>query len=219
MLENSLAACAAQTGMRDPFLALNETSLLAGLKNEGSVQQRAYLRLVDRAVPLLKGRLHNTFQDPQEAEDVLSETLLALVVGLPGFRGEAKLTTWLYGVLQHKVCDHIGRLQRRRRLFEENALEMAAIGEEDSVDPPTPWDSPAEKIVDHQRLNTWIQNALELLPKSDSEAWILRERDGLCAEAAAENLGISPEAYRVRLCRARKRLADQIKSRMRLESA
>ncbi len=208
------ASCAAPSTLRDPFHSLNDPALLSALKADGAEGKRAFNRFMRLSQPLLRARVLKSFTDPDEAEDVLGETYAALATGLETFRGEARLTTWIYGVLQHKICDHIARLQRRRRLAEEVRGECSVSESIDEVNPPTHWDALPDRIQDHARLQVWIAECLVQLNPSDSEAWTLREVDGLSTDEAAEKLGISGEAFRVRLFRARQRLASLVKARM-----
>lgn len=207
------ASCAAATAYRDPFTTLNDPTLLLALKSQGPQSRRAFNRFMQGALPLLRARISKAFTDPDEAEEVLSETLMALANGVKTFRGEARLTTWMYGILQNKVCDHISRLQRRRKLNEELTQESSHSGDLMGENSPTYWDSSPEKICDHLRLKAWIHDSLSQLSPSDSEAWILREINGLTTDEAAEKVGISGEAFRVRLFRARQRLAILVKAR------
>ena len=58
--------------------------------------------------------------DPSAAEDVRQETLLAAVVGIAGYRGEAPLFAWLCGIARRKAADEL-----RRRGRQDLPLETA----------------------------------------------------------------------------------------------
>lgn|GEM_PF-541276 len=198
----------------DAFADLNESGLIQALRSQGPQAQRAFSRLLEKSLPLLRSKLQRSFQDKQEAEDVLGETLLAVAGAMEGFRGDARLTTWLYSVMQNKICDHIGKLQRRRRLAEAWVHRDTRSDEDGLADPPTAWDVSPDRLCDMRRLQACIAQALKHLPEADAHAWTLREVEGLSAERAAEKLCISAEAYRVRLFRARQKLAQSVKFRL-----
>ena len=52
-------------------------------------------------------------RDPDLAEDVVQETLLAALGAQSGFTGKSSLKTWLTGILKHKIVDAIRQKQRR----------------------------------------------------------------------------------------------------------
>ena len=52
-------------------------------------------------------------RDPDLAEDVVQETLLAALSAQAGFTGKSSVKTWLTGILKHKIVDAIRQKQRQ----------------------------------------------------------------------------------------------------------
>ncbi len=134
--------------------------------------------------------------DEDAAREVLQETLLAAFRNLPGFRGEASLSTWLYQIAR-SFC----------------------IKERRGVRPTTPLDeeladrAPAPDAAAHAReIGAALAAAISALPTEQREALVLRDVEGLSAEEAAAVVGIEIGALKSRLHRARTALREQLAS-------
>ncbi|MGB7030300.1 MAG: sigma-70 family RNA polymerase sigma factor, partial [Syntrophobacteria bacterium] len=53
-------------------------------------------------------------QNGQVAEDLVQETFLAALRGKDSFAGRSSVKTWLFGILKHKIIDHIRKISRER---------------------------------------------------------------------------------------------------------
>src|SRR5207249_11679352 len=73
--------------------------------------ERAFEELVDRFKDLVFGLIARTVQDRSRAEDLAQDVFLRIHRGLPYFRGEARLSTWIYRIVAN-VC---AQDQERRR--------------------------------------------------------------------------------------------------------
>jgi RNA polymerase sigma-70 factor, ECF subfamily len=127
-------------------------------------------------------------------DDIVQEVFLVVSRRLAGFRGEAKLTTWLFRITQQTVRN--ARRQRRRWRWISRLTKRV----ESSVpaDRPSPLEDRErnEAIAEFYRL-------LDTLSEKYREAIVLHELEGLDALQIAELLGIKPATVRVRLHRAR----------------
>jgi len=125
------------------------------------------------------------------AREVLQETLLAAFRFLPGFRGDAALSTWLYQIAR-SFCIKERRGQRPTQSIDDK------VGAE-LVDP-----APAPDARVHAReIGEALSRAIAALPPEQREVLILRDVEGLSADEAAEVIGIEIGALKSRLHRAR----------------
>ncbi len=129
--------------------------------------------------------------DEEAAREVLQETLLAAFRHLPGFRGDAALSTWLYQIAR-SFCIKERRGQRPTRSIDDaRASEL--------VDP-----APQPDARTHAReIGEAVSRAIAVLPPEQREVLILRDVEGLSAEQAAEVVGVEVGALKSRLHRAR----------------
>ena len=140
--------------------------------------------------------------DEEDARDVLQETLLAAYRGLPEFRGDAQLSTWLYQIAR-SFCIK----QRRRREGEPASHEPVESAEVKEL----ATDQPGGESETHAReVGALIQAAIGTLPAEHREALVLRDVEGLSAEEAAAVVGIEVGALKSRLHRARLALKQQL---------
>jgi RNA polymerase sigma-70 factor, ECF subfamily len=132
------------------------------------------------------------------AREVLQETLLAAFRYLPGFRGDAALSTWLYQIAR-SFC-----IKERRGHHPSRSLDEAGAAE--LVDP-----SPQPDARAHAReIGEALSRAIAVLPPEQREVLILRDVEGLSAERAAEVIGIEVGALKSRLHRARMALRGEL---------
>jgi RNA polymerase sigma-70 factor (ECF subfamily) len=141
-------------------------------------------------------------RDAADAEDVTQETLLAAARGLRGFRGAAALSTWLYTIAR-SVC-----IKRRRRRKAAPAPE-ATLGLEAAGEVADPRPAPDETAAGSE-LAAGVARALARLEPRQREVVLLRDMEGLSAPEVAQALGLSVQAVKSRLHRARVALRAEL---------
>jgi RNA polymerase sigma-70 factor (ECF subfamily) len=143
------------------------------------------LALYDRALPQVYGYLMARCGDRAVAEDLTSETFLAVAAG----RKDVPLTVaWLIGVARHKLVDHWRWQARQERLLQ--AVEGSSANSDD------PWDV---------ELDRWrAREVLTRLAPQHRAALTLRYLDGLSVPEAATILDRSVAATEALLVRARR---------------
>jgi len=136
--------------------------------------------------------------DPDDASDVLQETLLAMARSVRDFRGASSLSTWLYTIAR-SFCIK----KRRRSRFapaEEQSLDTALSDEAVQVADQRP--SPEDDLAGRQ-IEGVLARAIASLDPMYREVLVLRDIEGLTAPEVAEVLGIGIDAVKSRLHRAR----------------
>lgn len=131
-----------------------------------------------------------------EAEDVLQQTWLEIYRHLGQFRGDAQFTTWATRIAVNAALAH--------------ARKQPVIAEVvDAPDPHTPQDD-----VGNAQLGKLLEKCLAELPQGSREVMVLRDVLELDTAETAAALGVSEEAVRVRLHRARAAVAASLVDRM-----
>jgi RNA polymerase sigma-70 factor (ECF subfamily) len=144
-----------------------------------------------------------------QAEDVASETWLAVVTGLSGFDGdEVAFRAWLFAVARHRAVDEARRAVRRP----ETPVGVP-VGP-DAQFAPDAADSALERISTEQAMAL-----IATLPADQAEIVTLRVVAGLDVDAVARLVGRSPGAVRVAAHRALRRLAATLAERAAAERA
>jgi RNA polymerase sigma factor (sigma-70 family) len=134
------------------------------------------------------------------AEDLLEDTWLRLVARAPRLREDSRLGPWLFTVARNLYASYC-----RSRLVEDSHV-ASLIGLWPCGTPlPSPFESTA--VTESERR---IEAALAALPVLYREALLLVGVQGLSITEACEVCGISPEAMRQRVSRARALLARRL---------
>jgi RNA polymerase sigma-70 factor, ECF subfamily len=136
-----------------------------------------------------------------DAEDVVQEVFLVVQRRLHEWRGEAKITTWLYRITEHVVHRQL-RKQRVRRWLRGLAGDFAA-------EMPTDRLSPVEELQRKHAART-VYRALDGLERKQRAILILFEIDGLTGEEIAALTGTKIATVWVQLHRARARFLKRL---------
>ena len=159
-------------------------------------------------------------RQPNTAEELVQETLLAAVEGQTRFNGESKLRTWLTGILKHKIIDRYrsearnpARASPRFPADPDGQSEDTCDALFDSagnwVNPPSAWPNP-EQSLENQRFWEMMDSCLARLPAATARAFYLREIEGLSTEEICAELAISQSNCWVMLHRARLSLRQSL---------
>jgi RNA polymerase sigma-70 factor (ECF subfamily) len=153
-------------------------------------------------------------RDPEDAKDVLQETLLAMARGVRDFRGASSISTWLY-----KIARSFCIKKRRRSKFaaeEERSLQTDVGAEATPL--AAPGDNPEEALAGRQ-IERALDQAIARLDPMYREVLLLRDVEGLTAPAVAEVVGISVDAVKSRLHRARLSVREHVAPLLGVEPA
>lgn len=183
----------------DPRLADSDTE--EGIRAQVNSSFEEIVRLYQADVRIMTRR---HFGSLAEADEVAQEVFVQVYRGLPGFRGESSLRTWILGLARNQIRVHIRNESRRRRRSETvvppELLEAEAV---EDVDPYQTDDAQEEldalndcvtRLGDRQR---WLVEAFYYQKKS--------------AEMIASEVSQTAGAVRMLLMRIRKQLADCIR--------
>lgn len=151
----------------------------------------------ERAVEPHLGFIYNVayriLGNPQDAEDAAQEALLSAYRNWGRFRGDAKITTWLYRITVNAA------LMKLRK--EKNAPYLKSTDDDDIQ--VRDWSLGPENAALNSELRTKLEEGLTRLPPDMRAAVVLRDVQGLSNEEAAEALNTSVSAFKARLHRGR----------------
>ncbi len=143
--------------------------------------------------------------DRAEAEEAVQDAYLKAIAALPGFRAEAKLSTWLTRIVVNEALERRRRAMRRHNELERQGVSFIESYREalmrGSQSPQSP-----EQAVMRAELGKLLEGAIGRLPAVFRPAFVLREIEGLSVAETAEALGLAEATVRTRIHRARLRL-------------
>ena len=196
------------------FEAINAPEFLERLREPGAAGQRAYARLVRATHDKFLGFIRRQLPSQEECREVLQETYLAAYKGLAGFKGESKLTTWMFSLAHHKICDRIGDRDRGHAVLTGESADSLAAGGDDRLSGATAWDAAPDRLSARNAVEALIGKAIEALPMPARQVYHLRDVEGLSGDETAAVTGMTPENVRVQLHRARRRIVDWVQEKM-----
>jgi RNA polymerase sigma-70 factor, ECF subfamily len=170
--------------------ALTDEAGLLGRLRAGD--PRAFEQLVTRYQHRVFGVALRMLGSRAEAEEIAQETFLRAHRALGEFRGEARLSTWLYAIASRLCLNRLASGARRHEQGDEVAvLRQPAEGAD------------AAAVLELQELQAALHEAIAALPDDRRIVVVLRDVEGLAYEEIAEVLGLPLNTVRTRLHRAR----------------
>jgi RNA polymerase sigma-70 factor (ECF subfamily) len=184
-----------QREVDDERAASDDRRLVVAAQRDPREFAALYQRYADR---VFRYALQRT-GSPAVADDILGETMMAAFEGLPGYSIErGSFSGWLFTIAARRLAD---RHRRRSRFWRAVTRGSdATIAADDVLDTIV-------RREDAQR----VTGAIGRLNESDADLLLLRYSAGLNSSEIAAVTGLSPGAVRMRLSRARRELAKDLR--------
>lgn len=134
-----------------------------------------------------------------EAEEISQEAFLRLFKSLLSFRGDSRVSTWLYRTVSRLAIDHLRRERLKRKLF------FIHNGESEQSDPVDLAADPAASPHDHLQARETaeqMQGLLNKLPARQKAVFVLRHMEELSLKEIAAMLNLSEGTVKSHLHRA-----------------
>ncbi len=144
-------------------------------------------------------------RDESEAEDVMQQAYVNAYANLRQFNRQAQFSTWLTRIA---INESLARVRRKHRYepFEEDRSNVAAFMKRDSPRDP-------ERAAASGELRAALESAIDRLPDGAREVFMLRDVEGMSTAEVGTALGISDDAVKTRLSRARAALRHDLMQR------
>lgn len=144
----------------------------------------------------------------EDAEDLTQEVFISAYLQLDRFKGESKLSTWLYRMAVNASLNHI-RSSKKRSIFQR--IEVFFTQEKTEVTPVAlpVTDNPERQLIAAQESKA-IERAIDALPEKQRVAFTLSRYDELPQAEIAAIMGISEGAIEQLLQRAKANLRKKL---------
>ena len=178
----------------------NDNALITAIQNG---EQKA----VEQFINTYKARVYNTVlgmvHNAEDAEELAQDVFIKALETLESFKGDAKLSTWLYRIAVNKSLDHIKKGQRKKRF-----AFLVSINN-DSEDNPAPnlpdFVHPGWQL-ENKELGMQLFKAINQLADKQKTALTLNKIEGLSYEQTAEVMEVSVSSVESLIFRARQNL-------------
>jgi RNA polymerase sigma-70 factor, ECF subfamily len=154
----------------------------------------------------------------EDARDAVQDAFLNAFKSFDRFEGNAKLSTWLHRIAVNAA---LMKLRTRKRKPEQSIEGMLPSFLDDGHHEErfASWDEPVDKALERAETRDLVRKKIEELPDSYRTVLVLRDIEGLDTEEAAKMLGLSPNAAKIRLHRARQALRTLLSPHFRSKAS
>ncbi len=163
---------------------------------------QAFGELVDRYKNVVYGLIYRMISDRSQVDDLAQEAFLKVHRGLPYFRGDARLSTWIYRIVAN-VC-----VQARAQRRPEVPLEVT----DPESDRPAREPGAADSAFSDLELRDRLEKAIAQLPDNYRLLIAAHYLKGVQYEALAETLGIPIGTVKTHLHRAKRQLRELLEA-------
>lgn len=166
-----------------------------------ATREAAFRELVRRYGPLLHRHLLRMLHAAADVDDVLQNTLVKVHRNVAGFRGDSKLSTWLYRIATNEALTWLRSRRRRERRFTAEAPETMSARS-----------LAADDFFDGDAAQAQLLKALQTLPPRQRAVFSFRYFDDLPYREIAGITGTSEGALKASYHLAVKKIESQLKA-------
>lgn len=153
----------------------------------------SFNQLVQRWERPIYALAYRTIGREEEARDVVQEAFLRAFRALPGFKGQAKFSSWLYRITLNLCRDWMRRERRTPELQAPEGVDVIELAAEQG-----PVES-VEDLVSRRDLSRRVARAMRALSEEQRTAIVLKEYQGLTFQEISDLLGIPLSTVKTRL--------------------
>lgn len=183
-----------------------ETGLVERLR---SGDETAFAELVTANTGRLLATAQRMLRSEDEARDAVQDAFMSAFKALASFNGESKLSTWLHRITVNAA---LMRLRRRRQRPERSIDELLPRFQEDGhfADEPGDWAASSQELLERRETRVLVRACIDRLPERYRTVLMMRDMEDLDLGEMAELLGITPNAVKIRVHRARQALRTML---------
>ena len=146
----------------------------------------------------------------EDARDAVQAAFVSAFKGLPSFKGDCLLSSWLHRIV---VNTALMKLRTRRRKPEEpiEPLLPTYLDDGHHTQDFSDWAMQADALLEQSQVRGAVRAAIATLPESYRAVLMLRDIEEMTGEEVAARLGITTNAVKIRLHRARQALGTVLR--------
>lgn len=182
---------------------MNEQELLNQLQ---AGNENAFKTLVETHQKRVFNTVLAIVQNFEEAEDVSQEVFMEAYQSVKKFRGDSKLSTWLYRIATTKALEEI----RKKKTAKRFAFFTNLFGDDNEIlHQPVEFEHPGV-VLEHKENSKILFKAINLLPDNQKVAFTLYNIEGLSYQEITEVMQLSLSSVESLLFRAKTNLRKSL---------
>lgn len=186
-------------------IILSEQDFIEKLKQG---KQTAFSQLLDDYQQKVFGTCISFVPNKEDAEDIAQEVFLEVFKSISKFKGDAKLSTWIYRIATNKCLEFIRKKNTKKRF----AFMQTILGNEIPIDKTnyfTEFNHPGI-VLENKEKSATIFKAINTLPESQRVIFTLAKIDGKSYQEIVEITGKSLSSVESVMFRAKKSLKEKL---------
>lgn len=178
--------------------AIDEKDLIKRLQDD-STRVAAFTSLVDAYKESLYWQIRRMVLNHDDADDVLQNTFIKAWNGLPSFRGDSKLSTWLYRIATNETLNFLERQRQPALSLDDEEGYVATTLQSDPY-------------FDGDETQRQLQEAISRLPSKQRQVFMLKYYEDMKYEEMSHVLSTSVGALKASYHHAVKKICDFFES-------
>jgi RNA polymerase sigma-70 factor (ECF subfamily) len=163
--------------------------------------EQAFSQVVEEYADFAYNVAYRMLRNAEDAEDAVQEAFISAYRSFGRFKGESKISTWLYRIVVNACLMKIRKEKSRSKYLVETGYNEEIISD---------WGNDPEEAAVSGELREVVEMGLDVLSPGLRAAIVLRDVQGLSTDEGAEALGLSVSAFKSRLHRGRLLLRQHI---------
>lgn len=184
---------------------MDEYQLIKGIQQG---DRKSFQLLVETYQRMVVNTCLAIVHNKADAEDLAQDVFLEIFRTAENFRGDSKLSTWLYRIATNRSLNLI-RNNKRKRFFQSIEETFTGGRNRTSEISENRGDQPDQNITDEQRSDL-LHRAIDQLPEKQRTAFTLNKYEELTYQQIAEIMEISLASVESLIHRAKKNLQEQL---------
>lgn len=194
----------------DESVAVDESELVARLR---AGEDAAFEELVGAYAGRMLAATRRILRSEDDAQDAVQEAFLSAFKALDRFQGESRLGTWLHRIAINAALMKLRSQKRRREVDVDGLLPRFREPDGHHEIAPKGWSPPADDRLEREETRAVVRAHIDQLPDNYRLALVLRDIEELSTEEVAEHLGVTVNAAKIRVHRARQALRTLLEPR------
>jgi RNA polymerase sigma-70 factor (ECF subfamily) len=166
--------------------------------------ERSFQKLLDIYSENIYNLCLSILQNQEDAEDATQEVFSTIFLSIKEFKGESKLTTWMYRITVNKCQEHIRKKNRKKRFGFVTSIENS-----ENVQLSPSFLHPGIELENKERASI-LFSAIDRLPENQKIAFTLHKIEGIAYEYVAIAMKLSLSSVESLLFRAKQNLKKSL---------
>lgn len=177
-----------------------EASLIEGVK---AGDHCSFNEIFEENFPRVYRLAHKLLGNSSDAEDVVQEVFLLVYRKTITFEGKSDFSTWLYRLTANTALSRLREIKKYRKVFVDEYLPQFNNDGHHKVRPVADWSLQVDKLVSDKQFSGLIHEAIDQLKPLDKAVIVMSDLEEMTNREIGDALGLSLQAVKSRLHRAR----------------